>query len=133
MSYQLGQRSAERLQGVHPDLIRVVRGAILHSKIDFTVVEGLRSMQRQKELFAAGKSRTMKSRHLTGHAVDLAPLVDLNGDGVEELTWIKESFYPIVDAMRASAAAAGILIEWGGDWQTFVDMPHWQLPWARYP
>lgn len=133
MTYQLSRRSEERLQGVHPDLIRVVRGAILHSKIDFIVVEGRRSMERQKELFAAGKSKTMKSRHLTGHAVDLAPLVDMNGDGVAELTWIRESFYPIVDAMRASAAAAGILIEWGGDWATFVDMPHWQLPWSRYP
>jgi len=131
--FQLSQRSVERLQGVHPHLIRVVRGAILHSKIDFTVVEGLRTLARQKELFAAGKSRTMKSRHLTGHAVDLAPLVDLDGDGHSELTWIRESFFPIVDAMRASAAAAGILIEWGGDWQGFVDMPHWQLPWSKYP
>lgn len=133
MSFSLSPRSIERLQGVHPDLIRVVRGAIMHSKIDFTVVEGRRSMARQKELFAAGRSRTMKSRHLTGHAVDLAPMVDLDGDGHEELTWIRENFYPIVDAMRASAAAAGILIEWGGDWHTFVDMPHWQLPWSKYP
>lgn len=133
MSYMLSSRSAERLAGVNPDLVRVVRGAILHSKIDFAVVEGRRSLERQKELFAAGKSKTMKSRHLTGHAVDLAPLVDLNGDGAKELTWIRESFYPIVDAMRASAAAAGILIEWGGDWKDFVDMPHWQLPWSRYP
>lgn len=133
MSYALSRRSEERLQGVHPDLIRVVRGAILHSKTDFLVVEGRRTLDRQKELFAAGKSKTMRSRHLTGHAVDLAPLVDLNGDGAKELTWIRESFFPIVDAMRASAAAAGVLIEWGGDWRDFVDMPHWQLPWSRYP
>lgn len=132
MNFQLSRTSTDRLQGVHQDLVRVVRGAILHSKIDFVVVEGRRSLERQKELFAAGRSKTMKSRHLTGHAVDLAPLVDLDGDGHSELTWIRESFYPIVDAMRASAAAAGILIEWGGDWQ-WQDCPHWQLPWSRYP
>ncbi len=60
-------------------------------------------------------------------------LADVDGDGDLDLTWVRESFYPIVDAMRASAAAASILIEWGGDWKTFVDMPHWQLPWSRYP
>jgi peptidoglycan L-alanyl-D-glutamate endopeptidase CwlK len=133
MSFQLSRRSIDRLQGVHPDLVRVVRGAILHSKVDFLVVEGLRTLDRQKELFAAGKSRTMRSRHLTGHAVDLAPLVDLDGDNDLELSWEPAHFYPIVDAMRASAAAAGILIEWGGDWKGFIDMPHWQLPWSKYP
>lgn len=133
MTFQLSRRSTDRLQGVHPDLVRVVRGAILHSKVDFIVVEGLRTLDRQKELFAAGKSKTMRSRHLTGHAVDLAPLVDLDGDGDLELSWDRNHFFPIVDAMRASAAAAGVLIEWGGDWRDFVDMPHWQLPWSKYP
>lgn len=134
MGFELAPRDTLRLQGVHFDLIRVVRGAALHFKGPgrFIVVEGLRTLDRQKELFAQGRSRTMKSRHLTGHAVDLAPYVDLDGDGKEELTWIRENFFPIVDAMRASAAAAGVLIEWGGDWQ-WQDCPHWQLPWARYP
>lgn len=135
MSFELSRRDVERLQGLHQDLIRVVRGAALHFSPSgkFMVVEGRRSLERQKDLFAAGKSKTMKSRHLTGHAIDLAPLVDLDGDGALELTWVRESFFPIVDAMRASAAAAGVLIEWGGDWTTFVDMPHWQLPWSKYP
>jgi peptidoglycan L-alanyl-D-glutamate endopeptidase CwlK len=133
MSFQLSKRSTDRLVGVHPDLVRVVRAAILNTKTDFIVVEGLRTVERQKELFAAGKSKTMRSRHLTGHAIDLAPLVDLDGDGVSELSWERSHFYPIVDAMQASAAAAGVPIEWGGDWQTFIDMPHWQLPWSKYP
>jgi peptidoglycan LD-endopeptidase CwlK len=133
VTYTLSRRSTDRLIGVHPDLVRVVRGAILHSKVDFIVVEGMRTLDRQKELFAAGKSRTMRSRHLTGHAVDLAPLVDLDGDGDLELSWDRQHFFPIVDAVRASAAAAGVLIEWGGDWKDFCDMPHWQLPWSRYP
>ena len=133
MTFQLSKTSESRLVGVHPDLIRVVRGAILHSKIDFTVAEGLRTLARQKELFAAGRSQTMRSRHLTGHAVDLVPLRDLDGDGDLDASWQKADYYPVVDAMRASAAAAGVLIEWGGDWKSFHDLPHWQLPWARYP
>ena len=135
LSFELTRRDTDRLSGLHTDLIRVVRGAALHYRPSgkFIVVEGMRTLARQKELFAAGKSKTMKSRHLTGHAVDLAPLVDLDGDGVAELTWVRESFLPIVDAMRASAAAAGVLIEWGGDWTSFFDAPHWQLSWSRYP
>jgi peptidoglycan LD-endopeptidase CwlK len=135
VSFSLNQRSIDRLVGVHVDLIRVVRGAALHYKGpgEFLVVEGRRTIERQRELFQAGKSQTMKSRHLTGHAVDLAPMVDVDKDGDLDLTWVRESFYPIVDAMRASAAAAGILIEWGGDWKSFIDMPHWQLPWSKYP
>jgi len=133
MTFQLSRRSIERLAGVHQDLVRVVRGAILHSKIDFAVVEGLRTLARQREYFDLGKTRTMRSRHLTGHAVDLVPLVDLDGDKDLEASWERAHFFPIVDAMRASAAAAGVLIEWGGDWKDFVDMPHWQLPWGRYP
>lgn len=135
MTFQLGRRSIDRLAGVHPDLVRVVRGAALHYKPaeQFIVAEGLRTLDRQKDLWTAGKTRTMRSRHLTGHAVDLAPLVDVDRDGDLELTWERAHFYPIVDAMRASAAAAGVLIEWGGDWKDFVDMPHWQLPWSKYP
>lgn len=133
MTFALSTRSHERLDGIHPDLAKVVRRAIEVSKIDFMVVEGLRTLERQKELFAAGRSTTMKSRHLTGHAVDLAPLIDLDGDGKRELRWERTHFYPIVDAMRATASSLGIHVEWGGDWHTFVDMPHWQLPWSKYP
>lgn len=137
MSFELSRRDTERLQGLRPDLIRVVRGAALHYQGPgkFIVVEGLRSLERQRELFNAGKSKTMRSRHLTGHAVDLAPMFDVDGDGDLDLTWIGSHFYPIIDAMRSSAAAAGVLIEWGGEiWKPdFIDMPHWQLPWSRYP
>lgn len=135
MSFELSRRDEERLVGVKPQLVQVVRGAALHYKGPgkFIVVEGLRSLARQRELFAAGKSKTMRSRHLNGHAVDLAPMVDVDGDGDLDLTWVRESFYPICDAMRASAAAAGVPLEWGGDWTSFVDMPHWQLPWSNFP
>lgn len=123
----------ERLAGVHPDLVRVVHRAGELAKVSLLVVEGVRTLEKQKAYFAAGKSKTMKSRHLTGHAVDLAPMLDLDGDGALELSWERAHFYPVADAMRAAASKEGVAIEWGGDWQTFIDMPHWQLSWSAYP
>lgn len=133
MSFLLPKSSEAKLVGVHPDLIRVVRGAAnRYQGGAFIVVEGLRTLEKQREYFRAGKSQTMRSRHLTGHAVDLAPMLDVDGDGDLDLTWEPKHFYPIVDAMRASAVEAGVLIEWGYDlWKW--DMPHWQLPRSKYP
>jgi peptidoglycan L-alanyl-D-glutamate endopeptidase CwlK len=76
MSIVLGQRSLSRLEGVHPDLVRVVKRAAAISDLDFTVLEGLRTLERQRKLRAEGASKTLNSRHLTGHAVDLAPLIN---------------------------------------------------------
>ena len=75
MTFSLSQKSISRLNGVHPNLVKVVKRAIEISQIDFCVTEGVRTEKRQKELVAAGASQTMKSRHLTGHAVDLAAMV----------------------------------------------------------
>jgi len=94
MTYKLGNRSLQNLSGVHPDLIAVVKLAISKSKVDFTVLEGIRNINRQRELVKAGKSTTMNSRHLTGHAVDLAPW---------PISWEWEGFYPIADAMKEAA------------------------------
>jgi peptidoglycan L-alanyl-D-glutamate endopeptidase CwlK len=135
MSFTLSARDEQRLVGVHPDLVMIVRGAALHyaGPGSFIVVEGLRTIEQQRAYFQAGKSKTMKSRHLTGHAVDLAPKVDLDGDGDLELSWALSDFYPINDAMRASAAALGKSVEWGGSWASFIDAPHFQLSWSKYP
>lgn len=127
MSIILGQRSLTRLEGVHPDLVRVVKKAAAMSDIDFTVLEGLRTVERQKQLFAAGASTTMKSRHLTGHAVDLAPL--LNG----EVSWAWPQYHKLAKIMKAAAADEKVPLTWGGDWRTFKDGPHWELPWKFYP
>ena len=127
MAYQLSDRSARNLQGVHPHLERVVRRAIAVSDVDFAVVEGLRTMERQKELVAKGFSKTLKSRHLTGHAVDLAPVID------GQIRWDWPPFERIAKAMRAAATDSNVPIEWGGAWRTFRDGPHWQLPWKDYP
>jgi len=126
-TYALGARSLTRLGGVHPDLVRVVKRAIVITKQDFTVLEGLRTLERQKQLMAQGATRTMKSRHLTGHAVDLAPVID------GEVRWDWPLYYPLADAVKRAADLENVPIEWGGDWRTFKDGPHWQLPWAAYP
>ena len=124
MSYQLGTRSRQRLSGVHPDLVAVVKRAIQITEQDFAVLEGIRNINRQRDLFKAGKSTTMNSRHLTGHAVDLAPW---------PISWGWEGFYPIADAMKQAAEELDIDLEWGGDWKSFPDGPHFQLSRKTYP
>lgn len=126
-NFRFGAKSEERLQGVHPDLVKVVRRALELSKVDFSVAEGLRSYERQKQLVAEGKSRTMKSRHLSGHAVDLYPVSKAGAE------WVREDFTEVVDAMRRAAKALGIPVEHGHDWASFPDSPHHQLPTLSYP
>jgi peptidoglycan L-alanyl-D-glutamate endopeptidase CwlK len=97
------------------------------SDLDFTVLEGLRTLARQKELMRNGATRTMNSRHLTGHAVDLAPM--LNG----KVSWDWPLYHRLAKIVKAAAAAENVPLQWGGDWRTFKDGPHWELPWKHYP
>ena len=124
MTYQLGNKSLQTLEGVHPDLVAVVKLAITLTEQDFSVGEGLRSVERQKTLVAAGKSTTMNSRHITGHAVDLFPY---------PVSWDWKYFYPIADAMKQAAKQLDVDLEWGGDWKSFPDGPHFQLSRKAYP
>ena len=124
MSYTLGTRSSQRLSGVHPDLVAVVKRAIQITEQDFSVLEGIRNINRQRELFKAGKSTTMNSRHLTGHAVDLVPW---------PISWEWEGFYPIAEAMKQAAEELEVDIVWGGDWKSFPDGPHFELSRKTYP
>lgn len=123
----LTPRSVQRLAGVHADLVRVVARAAELTKVDFVVTEGMRTKARQKQLFAAGATRTMNSRHLTGHAVDLAATV------AGQVRWDWPLYHQLADAMKAAAAELKVPIEWGGDWKTFKDGPHFQLPFGSYP
>lgn len=123
----LGPRSVMRLKGVHADLVKVVQHAIEISEVDFTVLEGLRTIERQQVLVKAGSSQTLKSRHLTGHAVDLGAWVD------DQVDWSWPLYPKIATAMKKAAADLKIPIEWGGDWKQFKDGPHFQLPWKDYP
>ncbi len=127
MTYNLSKKSRDRLAGVHPDLVKVVEHAIEITEIDFAVLEGVRSKTRQEQLVKAGASQTMKSRHLTGHAVDLGAYV------AGSVRWDWPLYHKIAVAVKQAAAELQIPIEWGGDWTAFKDGPHWQLPWKEYP
>jgi peptidoglycan L-alanyl-D-glutamate endopeptidase CwlK len=127
MGYKLGLRSKQRLKGVHPDLVAVVKRAIEISDVDFTVLEGMRSVDRQRELVAKGASTTMNSRHLTGHAVDLGAWV---GGTVR---WDWPLYHKISNAVKKAAKELDVEIVWGGDWKKFPDGPHFQLDWGAYP
>ena len=156
----LSKLSLSRLDGVHPDLVKVVKRAIELTEVDFRVNEGLRSKSRQNQLVASGASQTSNSRHLTGHAVDLVAWVD------RKISWDWQYYYPIAEAMRQAAQELKVRIEWGGCWGTemsmyapvacdskisvaqqacsgyvtarkklgrsaFIDGPHFQIPWGK--
>ncbi|MCU9582589.1 M15 family metallopeptidase [Proteus mirabilis] len=126
--FRLSKRSEENLRGVHPDLVKVVHRALEITDIDFMVIEGKRNEARQRQLVASGKSQTMNSRHLTGHAVDCAPLVN------NQIPWNDWSYFKkVADAMMQSAKELSVDIEWGGNWKTFKDGPHFQLTHKTYP
>lgn len=125
--FVLSKKSQDRLTGVHPDLVRVVKRAIEITTVDFAVLEGVRSKARQEQLVRAGASQTMNSRHITGHAVDLGAYVS------GSVRWDWPLYHKIADAVKQAAAELGVPIEWGGDWRTFKDGPHFQLPHKEYP
>ena len=133
MGFKLGTKSLSTLKGVHPDLVKVVKRAIELTECDFTVTEGLRIKQRQAQLLKEKKTTTMNSRHLTGHAVDLAAWVIPEGSDKGTVSWDWKYYEQIADAMKKAALELKIPIEWGGDWKTFKDGPHFQLPFKQYP
>ncbi len=127
MTFKLSARSRDRLRGVHPDLVSIFERGIAITPIDFMIVEGLRTRERQRELVEAGASQTMNSRHLTGHAVDIAPIV------AGQLRWDWPLYFRLAPVIKQAAEELGIPVEWGGDWKSFRDAPHWQLPRSVYP
>jgi len=143
MSIILGSRSLARLEGVHPDLVRIVKKAADISDLDFTVLEGLRTVERQKQLVKQGASKTMNSRHITGHAVDLGVLIG------GEVRWDWGLYLKLGEVMRSASLVEKVPIRWGGTWKllsaingpitakilsrSFPDGPHFELPKASYP
>lgn len=134
----LNKASLDKLKGVHPDLVRVIKRASEDGKADFIVVEGLRTLERQKELKKAGATKILNSRHITGHAVDVVPLVD----GKPRWDW--SLYLPLAERIRAAAIKEKVPIRWGGNWsslndikgkitssmlsKSFPDGPHFELP-----
>ena len=154
MTHTLTNTSLTKLQGIHPHLKAVILKAITLTEIDFIVLEGLRSSQRQRKLVDKGASQTMKSRHITGHAVDLGAYANGN------ISWDWKYYYKIADAVKKAAESEDIQIRWGGAWHTsltqyvgtakelskeytqlrksqkrkvFLDGPHFELPKNLYP
>lgn len=142
MGFKLGIRSRANLTGVHPDLVKVVKRALEISPVDFTVTEGLRSVARQRKLYQSGASQTMKSRHIHGFAVDLAPYV-----GGVRYDW--PLVLHVANAMKKASEELGIHVRWGGTWSLLADLPspimardlhkefpdgpHFELPSTKYP
>ena len=156
MAFQLDPISLTHLQGVHPDLVAVVKDCAANGSMPFTfgVSCGLRTIQQQKLAVAAGTSQTQNSRHLDGHASDQVVLV--NG----QVSWAWPSYYVLADQFRAAGLRCGIPLIWGGCWDKemadytdsaahesaayvlrskdngghgFVDGPHIELPRRVYP
>ncbi len=125
--FRLGKSSKNWLIGVHADLIKVVLRAEAITTIPFAVIEGVRTLERQKELFAQGASKTMNSRHLTGHAVDIAPLID------GKVSWHWPHYRELEPVIKRAAADVRVAVDWGGDWTSFKDGPHWELRRSVYP
>lgn len=117
--FKLSRRSLDRLQGVDNRLVAVVNHAITVTKIDFGVIQGLRTVEQQKELVASGASQTMKSKHLDGNAVDLMAYV--NGRG----SWELNLYDDLADAMKEGAQMAGVAVRWGAAWH-IPDIRKWE-------
>jgi peptidoglycan L-alanyl-D-glutamate endopeptidase CwlK len=108
-NFRLSSRSLDKLQGVHADLVKVVKASIKSTEVDFAVFEGIRTVARQRQMVNSGASQTMNSRHITGHAVDLVPW---NG----ELRWDLGMCYYIAESVRTCAEELDISVVWGGAW-----------------
>jgi len=117
--FKLSERSLSRLEGVNPELVQVVKKAIEITKVDFGVIEGLRTLETQKEYFERGVSQTMKSKHLVGNAVDLMAYLGSRG------SWEPTLYDDIADAMKVAAIQLNVPIKWGGAWQ-ISDFRNWQ-------
>ena len=119
MAYKLSTRSQERLMGIEPELKEVVYEAIKVTKIDFGVIEGLRTEEKQKQLVESGASQTMKSKHLEGRAVDLMAYIGGRG------SWELNVYDEIADAMKEAAVKVDVAVRWGAAW-TVTDILEWE-------
>lgn len=125
--YTFNERSLKNLVGVHEKMQSLMHSCIQTSPYNFIITEGLRSPTRQQKLVDEGKSKTLNSRHLTGHAIDLAILKD------GKVVWDIQDYITLSKHIKAKAKEADIALVWGGDWKTFVDGVHYELDRKVYP
>lgn len=128
MSFEFSKRSEDNLKGINPSLEKVIRRTLEISPVDFIVIEGLRTKERQKGLVNTGKSQTMNSRHLTGNAVDIIPV---------NTKWQIDEFKPLLKAVKQAADELGVKLRFGINWKNdpslpietrFIDAPHVEIP-----
>lgn len=131
-NFSFSERSKINMRGVHPDLIGIMYQSLLITKVDFTVIDGLRTKEQQEQNLISGASTTMHSRHLPNKK-GLACAVDLVAWGDGQITWEPKFYIDISGAVKHAADTLGLTIEWGGDWHSFKDYGHYQLPWGQYP
>lgn len=125
--FKFGPRSQKALEGVNANLVKLANKALEVSEVDFVVIEGLRSKERQKDLVSKGLSKTMKSKHLTGKAIDVLPYP------VDWKNW--SDFVKVYGAFKTASEILDIPFRWGGDWEMkgdfrdekFLDAPHFEL------
>lgn len=127
MPYKFSERSLEKLEGVHTDLVRVMEKAIVDSPYDFGITEGLRTKERQLALVMAGASQTTNSRHITGHAVDIVVYC------ANSVSWKFFHYAEVAVHILDIAEQEGVEIIWGGTWKTLRDGPHFELSRKVYP
>lgn len=123
----LSFKSQEKLKEVHPDIQKVINRYLEIGDIPIAIIEGKRDLVTQKKYVQSGVSQTLRSRHLTGHAIDLVPLVD----GKPSFAW--PVYFKLAPQIKKAAKDVSVPLEWGGDWVNFKDGPHWQLSWKKYP
>ena len=126
MGFNLSNKSYKKLEGVNPQLVDTVERAIKLSKVDFGVIYGVRTLDEQKKLYEAGRSQTMRSKHLlqdddTSHAVDLMAYTGKNP------SWELVMYDDIADAMKAAAKETGANIRWGAAWN-IDSITDWERP-----
>lgn len=132
MPVKLTKKSLANLAGVHPHLVAVIKRAAEISDLKFQVTEGARTLARQKQLKAAGASRTLNSRHIPApnglaHAVDLVVMIG------SRISWEFSLYARLAGIVREAARQLGTPVDWGGDWKSLRDGPHFELPWKQYP
>ena len=125
--YHFGIRSLKNLTGVHPDLVKLMQESIKNSPYDFAIIEGLRSPERQREMYNTGKSQTLLGRHIEGMAIDLMVYVDGKG------TWLNKYYNELSTHIKTVALSLNIPIIYGGDWRSIVDCVHYELDRKFYP
>lgn len=121
MTHEFSAKSQSKLEGVDPRLVQTAILALQLSPVDFGITEGLRTLERQKQLVKAGASKTLKSKHLEGKAIDVVAYLD------GEVRWDWPLYEKIAKAFKQASDELGYKVTWGGSWATFKDGCHFQI------